>query len=103
MKKKWVDERRRSVQGLKLAPLISIRLTPEHSAPQSSATLAKDKLSSVQSFQTGSGGTPFLLCRFEGQVDVLKQILALEKKVFAKRASWTGKYQQDIAVKVTAG
>ncbi len=43
------------------------------------------------------------LCRFEGQVDVLKQILALEKKVFAKRASWTGTYHQDVTFKVTAG
>ncbi len=29
-----VDERGRSVQGLLVAPLISVRLTPEHSAPQ---------------------------------------------------------------------
>lgn len=51
---------------------------------------------SVQSFQASSGGTLFSLCRLQGQLDVLKQILALEKKVFAKKASWTGVLENEV-------
>jgi len=62
-----------------------------------SVTLAKGRLSPAKPLHY-RGSTPLLLCRFEGQADILNQILALEKKVFAKKASWTGMQHQQARV-----
>ena len=52
-------------------------------------TLAKSKQPPAAPFSTRCGDT-LLLRQFRGEASVLDQILSLEKKVFAKKSSWTG-------------
>lgn len=52
-------------------------------------TLAKSKAPPAAPFSSRCGVT-LLLRQFRGEASVLDQILSLEKKVFAKKSSWTG-------------
>lgn len=54
-----------------------------------SKTLAKSKPPPAAPFATRCGDS-LLLRQFRGEASVLDQILSLEKKVFAKKSSWTG-------------
>lgn len=102
----WTEEEDSSCLRLKIG--LGVRCHPSsahgtiHSADTLSCaqrplnTLAKGKATPVAPVVYRCGA-PLLLRLFEGEPGVLDQIVSLEKKVFAKKSSWTGQCQCNVA------